>query len=80
MIPYPHGRDKHAEVLLRKDRARQTGNAEIWDHVKVGGMALKLRQTRLRCPGHVEKREEHYVGGKIEVAFGKVEKGAYCSS
>ena len=42
------------------------GNERIRDTVKVGPMGKKIQESRLSWFGHVERRDESYVGKKVE--------------
>ncbi|KAI5707701.1 hypothetical protein M8J77_008053 [Diaphorina citri] len=49
--------------VTRKDRIR---NERIRGTVKVGPLGQKIQESRLRWFGHVERRDEEYVGKRVE--------------
>ena len=49
--------------LTRRDRVR---NERIRETVKVGPVGEKMQESRLRWFGHVERKDESYVGKKRE--------------
>lgn len=49
--------------LTRRDRVR---NERIRETVKVGPLGKKVQESRLRWFGHVERRDECYLGKKVE--------------
>ena len=42
-------------------------NERIVGTTKVGEIAKELQERRLKCYGHVMRREEHYVGRRVMV-------------
>lgn len=49
--------------LTRRDRVR---NERIRGTVKVGPLGKKIQESRLRWFGHVERRDESYIGKRVE--------------
>uniref|UniRef100_A0A8D8XLX2 Endonuclease-reverse transcriptase n=1 Tax=Cacopsylla melanoneura TaxID=428564 RepID=A0A8D8XLX2_9HEMI len=60
--------------LTRKDRVR---NEKIRETVKVGPLGKKIQESRMRWFGHVERRDESYIGKQVEklVIEGKRKRG-----
>ena len=48
--------------VTRKDKIR---NEYIRATVKVERLGMKMREGRLRCYGHVMKRDQEYVEGRV---------------
>ena len=48
--------------MTRKDKIR---NEHIRSTVKVERLEMKMREGRLRCYGHVMRRDQEYVGRKM---------------
>ena len=60
--------------VTRKDKIR---NEYIMSTVKVKRLGMKMREGRLRCYGHVLRKDQEYVGRKMmEIkVLGKRERG-----
>ena len=60
--------------VTRKDKVR---NESIRSTIKVERLGIKMRKGRLRCYGHVMRRDQEYVGRKMmETEFpGKKKRG-----
>ena len=48
--------------VKRKDNIR---NEYIRVTVKVKRLGMKMRESRLRCYGHIVRRDQKYVGGRV---------------
>ena len=57
---------KMLRFSLGKTRLDRIENAVIRGKVKVGELVGKIRESRLRWFGHVERREDSYVGWRVE--------------
>ena len=53
---------KFAMEVTRKDKIR---NEYIWCTVKVKWLKMKMREGRLRCYGHVMRRDQKYEGRRV---------------
>ena len=57
---------KMLRFSLGKKRLDRSENAIIRGSVKVGELVGKIRESRLRWFGHVERREDSYVGRRVQ--------------
>ena len=57
---------KMLRFSLGKTRLDHVENAVIRGKVKVGGLVGKIRESRLRWFGLVERREDSYVGRRVQ--------------
>ena len=57
---------KMLRFLLGKTRLDRIENAVIRGKVKVGELVGKIRESRLRWFCHVERREDSYVGQRVQ--------------
>ena len=55
---------RFAMEVRRKDKIR---NEYIRSTVKVERLEMKMREGRLRCYGHITRRDQEYVGRKMMV-------------
>ena len=57
---------KMLRFSLGKTRLDRIENAVIRGKVKVGELVGKIRESRLRWFGHVERREDSYLGRRVQ--------------
>ena len=58
-------RNENATINVRSTKLEKIRNERIRGTTKVGEIAKKVQERRLKWYGHVMRREEHYVGRRV---------------